>query len=809
MKLLLMSLAPFYVLDAVHTFPPIYPITPVPFTEVQLNDGFWKNWVTLVGSKFLPHNLKYCESEGKIDNFRVVCGKKEGKHVGFCFEDSDVYKVIEGAGYWLALTRDPALENQIDEIINLIECAQQPDGYLNTFFTLVKPDKRWTNDEEHETYCAGHLFEAAVSYYQATGKRKLLDIAIRFADHICETFGTGKVEEVPQHEEIELALIKLSWITGTKKYSEMAKWFIEQRGKPYKDKPHGRWGSVCQDHKPIIEQDEIFGHAVRAMYLYSAVTDYVSITGDERYLSALNKLWYDLTERKMYITAGIGDSLLRIEGFSNPYYLPNDTAYCETCASIGLVLWAHRMFMLQKDGKFIDVIERALYNTPLSGLALSGDAIFYCNKLEGIDRRPPWQECACCPTNVVRFIPTIAGYQYALEKDVLYVLHYISSLFSFGITPDNKLCLKSKDSNPSTPSAMVSIQQSTNYPWEGKVELTLEMQKPQRFTIALRIPDWVYRGSGSTERLYHYPDSPGLEKVILSINGEQMALSQIQKGFAHITREWKNQDKIEIEFPMAIQRVYANEKVEANRGKVAIQRGPIVFCAEDVDNKGLVRFVYLPKDAKFSDKFESDLLGGVVSIETMTKVKSSGVSEEISHRLKMIPYYAWANREKGYMKVWLPETPDLVPILSLEARAIVDASYKCPTDSYEALNDSVEPKSSSDTSVPRFTWWDHKGTSEWVQYKFDKKYKVKGVKVYWFDDTGFGQCRVPKSWEIMYLKDGKWVPVPKPSPRTTNKDKYNEVVFKPVETNAIRLVVNLQPDFSGGILEWKVIVEEQ
>ncbi len=431
MNLLLLSLAPFYVIHAVHTLAPIYPVTPVPFTEVQLKDGFWKNWVTLVGTKFLPHNLKYCESEGKIDNFRVVCGKKEGKHKGACFEDSDVYKVIEGAGYWLALTKDPVIETQVDEIIDLIACSQQPDGYLNTYFTLVKPDKRWTNDEEHETYCAGHLFEGAIAYYQATGKRKLLDVAIKFADHICETFGTGKVEEVPQHEEIELALFKLSWITGNKKYADMAKWFIEQRGKPYKGKQEGRWGSVCQDHKPIIEQDEILGHAVRAMYLYSGVSDYVALTGDDRYLSALNKLWYDLTERKMYITAGIGDSLLNIEGFSNPYYLPNDTAYCETCASIGLILWAQRMFLLQRDVKYIDVIERALYNTPLSGLALSGDAIFYCNRLEGSDRRPPWQKCACCPTNVVRFIPTVSGYQYALDKDILYVLHYFPSIFYF------------------------------------------------------------------------------------------------------------------------------------------------------------------------------------------------------------------------------------------------------------------------------------------------------------------------------------------------------------------------------------------
>ena len=806
MNLILLSLAPFYVMHTVHTLPPIYPVTPVPFTEVQLKDGFWKNWVVLVGTKFLPHNLKYCESEGKIDNFRVVCGKKEGKHKGFCFEDSDVYKAIEGAGYWLALTKDPAIESQVDEIIDLIACSQQPDGYLNTFFTLVKPDKRWTNDEEHETYCAGHLFEGAIAYYQATGKRKLLDVAIKFADHICETFGTGKVEEVPQHEEIELALFKLSWITGNKKYAEMAKWFIEQRGKPYKGKQEGgRWGSVCQDHKPVIEQDEILGHAVRAMYLYSAVTDYVALTGDDRYLFALNKLWYDLTERKMYITAGIGDSLLRIEGFSKPYYLPNDTAYCETCASIGLVLWAQRMFLLLKDGKYIDIIERALYNTPLSGLALSGDAIFYCNKLEGNDRRPPWQKCACCPTNVVRFIPTITGYQYAMDKDTLYVLHFLPSIFSFLISDDGKLSLKGE--NPQT-DKQVRIEQTTNYPWDGDIKISLEMQKPQSFTIAIRIPDWVYRGYGTENSLYHFPESPGLDNVKFKINGEEKPLPQLQNGFVFITKDWKNGDQIELELPMKVQRVYANEKVEADRGKVAIQRGPVVYCAEDVDNEGKVKFAYLPKESSFSTKYEPDLLGGVVTIETSARIKIKDNPQGEVHPLKMIPYYAWANREQGYMKVWIPESPDILPVLSLEGRATVSASYKCPTDSYEAVNDSIEPTKSSDTSIPRFTWWDRKGTEEWIQYKFDKEYKIKGVRVYWFDDTGFGECRVPESWKVQYLKDGKWVDVPKPPFYTTHKDKYNEVTFKPVNTSGLRLVVKLKPNFSGGILEWKVILDE-
>jgi len=800
MTLILLSISPLYLFNTVVTLPPIYPVSPVPFTEVEIQDGFWEHWINRVGKIFLPHNIEYCELEKKIDNFRVTAGKKEGKHIGACFEDSDVYKVIEGSAYWLALHKDPVVEQKIDEIIDLIAGAQQPDGYLNTYFTLVKPNERWTNDAEHETYCAGHLIESAIAYAQATGKRKLLDVAIKFADHIVDTFGTGKVEEVPQHEEIELALFKLSEFTGNSKYAELAKWFIEQRGKPYKDKPHGRWDSVCQDHKPIIEQDEMLGHAVRAMYLYSGVTDLVAKTGDVRYSNALDRLWYDLTERKMYITAGIGDSLLRVEGFSNPYFLPNDTAYCETCASIGLVFWAQRMFLLHRDAKYVDIIERALYNTPLSGLSLDAKTIFYCNRLEGVDQRPPWQKCACCPTNVVRFIPTVGGYAYSFEKDTLYVLHYMPSKVSLNFK-DNKFALVDNKSGTD----IVQLEQLTNYPWDGEITLRINTDKPKTFCMAVRIPDWVYRGNNDPERLYLFPESPGLDKVQLKINGTPIPIQVLERGFIKLTQVWKQGDEITLVLPMVVQRVYANEKVEADRGRVAIQRGPVVFCAEDVDNANQVRFAYVPRTASFSAQYEPNLLDGVVTIETIGKVKSLDNPDGMEQTLKLIPYYAWANRQKGYMRVWIPETAELVAVPTIETKAVVEASHKWSNDSYEALNDMIEPKKSSDTSIPRFTWWDHKGTKEWIQYIFDKEYTVKGVKVFWFDDTGFGECRVPKSWEILYLKDDQWIPVKNPTPRENQRNKYNEVTFNPVTTKALRLEVQLQPKFSAGILEWKVI----
>ena len=805
MTLLLVSLSPLYILNTVATLPDIYPVYPVPFTEVEVKPGFWNEWIMRVGKRFLPHNFEYCETEKKIDNFRVAAGVKEGKHIGACFEDSDVYKVLEGAAYWLALHKDPDIEKTADDIIDLIAKAQQPDGYLNTYFTLVKPKERWTNDAEHETYCAGHLIEAGIAYAQATGKTKLLDVATKFADHIVETFGTGKVEEVPQHEEIELALFKLAHYTGNEKYAEMARWFIEQRGKPYKDKPTGRWDFVCQDHKPIVEQDEILGHAVRAMYLYSSVTDLVAKTADTRYSNALDRLWHDLTERKMYITAGIGDSLLRLEGFSHPYYLPNDTAYCETCASIGLVLWAQRMFLLHGDAKYVDIIERAFYNTPLSGLSLTADTIFYCNRLEGAEQRPPWQKCACCPTNVVRFIPTIGGYTYACDKDTLYILHYIPTKTQ--LTYSNGKLTLAKENNPSQKN-LIQIEQITNYPWDDETKIQIHSDKPQKFTIAIRIPDWTYRGQGNPERLYHYPECPGLDKVQVKVNGENISIASLEKGFIKIQREWKQNDEIILTLPMDVQRVYANEKVEADRGRVAIQRGPVVFCAEDIDNSNQVRFLFLPRNSTFQSQFEPDLLGGVVTIQTTAKLKASKNPNGSDQPMKLIPYYAWANRKQGYMRVWLPENADLVTVPTIETKASVDASHIWSNDSLYALNDQIEPKKSSDTGIPRFTWWDHKGTKEWVQYTFDKEYPIKGVQVFWFDDTGFGECRVPESWEILYQKGDRWLPVPRPSKRATERNKYNEVSFDTISTKALRLIVQLQPNFSAGILEWKIIPAE-
>ncbi len=804
MSFLLVSLSPLYLLNTVATLPDIYPAYPIPFTEVEVKDGFWKEWIMRVGTKFIPHNFEYCETEKKIDNFRVTAGVKEGKHIGACFEDSDVYKVLEGTAYWLALQKDPEIEKTADEIIDLIAKAQQPDGYLNTYFTLVKPDKRWTDDTEHETYCAGHLIEAGIAYAQATGKSKLLDVATKFADHIVETFGTGKVEEVPQHEEIELALFKLAHYTGKEKYADLARWFLEQRGKPYKGKSTGRWDFVCQDHKPIVEQDEILGHAVRAMYLYSAVTDLVARTGDTRYSTALDRLWYDMTERKMYITAGIGDSQLRIEGFSQAYYLPNDTAYCETCASIGVVLWAQRMFLLHRDAKYVDIIERAFYNTPLSGLSLTANAIFYCNRLEGSDQRPPWQKCACCPTNVVRFIPTIGGYTYACEKDTLYILHYIPTKTQL-VYADGKVTI-AKDKNPS-PQNAIQIEQITNYPWDGETKIRINTDKPQNITIALRIPDWVYRGQGP-ERLYHFPECPGLDKVQVKVNGENIPVQSLEKGFVKIQREWKQNDEITLLFPMDVQRVYANEKVEADRGRVAIQRGPVMFCAEDVDNANQVRFLFLPRISTFQSQFEPELLNGVVTIQTTGKLKTTENPEGVDQPMKLTPYYAWANRQRGYMRVWIPENADLVSVPTTETKARVSASHFWSNDSLNAVNDQIEPQKSSDTGIPRFTWWDHKGTEEWVQYTFDKEYSIQGVQVFWFDDTGFGECRVPKSWGLVYQKGDKWLPVPKPTKYTNEKNKYNEVTFDTITTDALRLVVQLQPNYSAGILEWKILPAE-
>lgn len=745
----------------------------VPFTEVKLDDTFWAPKLKVNREVTIPHDLKLCRQTGRIDNFAKAARLMPGDFKGIYFDDSDVYKVIEGAAYALATHPDPELEKQIDEIIALIAAAQWKDGYLNTYYTLKAPEKRWTDlGVMHELYCGGHMIEAAVAHRRATGKTTLLDVARKWADHVDSIFGPDKRHDVCGHEEVELALVKLYHLTGEKRYLDLAKFFIDERG----HNACGRklYGQYAQDHKPVREQREIVGHAVRAMYLLCGVADVAAATGDSSYLPALEALWESVVMRKMYITGGIG-SRHSGEAFGDDYELPNATAYCETCAAIGNALWNHRMNLLYGDAKYADVVERVIYNGFLSGISLSGDHFFYVNPLEsrGKHHRQPWYGCACCPSNVVRFLPSLPGYVYAVADDGLYVNLYAASTA--------KVKLGGND---------VTVVQETTYPWEGAVRITLRPSARAAFALRLRVPAWC-------------------KGAAIKVNGTDVAPLTVEKGYAVLQRAWQAGDIVELNLPMPIERVKAHPQVKDNIGRVALQRGPVVYCIEGVDNGGRVHHLSLPPDAPLAAEHRPDLLGGITVVKGRALAHHADRPQPQPVDFMAIPYYAWDNRQAGPMIVWLPEDPKLaepVPVPTIASRARVSASFAHARDSLEALNDQIEPRNSNDHGIPRMTWWDHRGTEEWVQYDFASPQRISEVQVYWFDDTGRGQCRVPQSWTLLYREGGQWKPakaVDADLPGVA-KDRYNRLRFEPVETDALRIVVQLQKGMSGGILEWKV-----
>ncbi len=607
----------------------------VAFTDVVIADEFWAPRMETNRKVTVPYDFQKCEETGRIDNFAKAGGLMEGKFEGIYFNDSDLYKVIEGAAYSLSVRtpqekihRDPELEKYVDGVIDKIASAQWEDGYLYTFYSLPErqPEKRWTDvRHKHELYCAGHFFEAAVAYYQATGKRKILDVAIRLADYIDSVFGPDKRHDVPGHEEIEIGLVKLYRVTGDEKYLKLAKFFLDERGQSERREIYGEY---CQDHKPVVEQDAAVGHAVRAGYLYSGMADVAALTGDTGYVEALERIWWDVVSKKLYITGGVG-ARRGGESFGKDYELPNKTAYCESCAAIANAMWNHRMFLLGGDAKYIDVLERVIYNGFLSGISLSGDEFFYPNPLasDGDYQRSPWFGCACCPTNIVRFMPSLPGYAYAQQGDVLYV-----NLFVGGSAK-----IKMADNT-------VRLKQETRYPWDGAVKIIVEPERSAKFAICVRIPGWA-RNEPVPSDLYRFLNESS-EKVTLKVNGESVDLN-IDKGFASIRRKWKGGDTIELNLPMPIRRVVSHENVKDNAGRTAIQRGPLVYCFEGVDNPQGVAKLVLPPDAKLHTEYHGELLGGIVTLNGQGKMPQKSIE------VVAIPYYAWAHRGKSGMAVWL------------------------------------------------------------------------------------------------------------------------------------------------------------
>ena len=591
-------------------------ITPVKFSDVKINDGFWTPRLKSHKDVTMGVCIDQIENQtGRIRNFENAA-LKQGEHSGIFFDDSDVYKALEGMAYSLQNIPDPVLEAKCDEWIDKFAAAQEEDGYINTFYTLTGLDKRWDNMDKHEMYCAGHMIEAGVAYYNVTGKRKLLDVCIRMADHMMTIFGPGKRNWVPGHEEIELALVKLYQVTGEKKYLDFSEWLLEQRGHGYGSysvhvDPEGarKWNPIYyQDDAPVRDMCEIAGHAVRAMYLYCGMADVAAYTGDQGYIDALNRLWDDVVVRNMYITGGIGQSAHN-EGFTTDYSLPNLTAYCETCASVGMVLWNWRMNQFTGDSKYADVMERSMYNGALAGISLEGDLFFYVNPLEsvGTHHRKPWYGCACCPSQICRFLPSIGNYIYGLSQDAVWVNLYMGNTAEVKVNGKN-----------------VTLTQETNYPWEGAVALTVGTKSPVKTQMRMRIPEWC-------------------KSYTLAVNGTAVN-APVEKGYAVIERKWKDGDKIELVLDMPVEVVAADPRVKENEGRRALQRGPLVYCLEEADNKVDYDQLRISEDASFSTEFKPDFLRGVVTITAQTG----------SQTLNYIPYYSWDNREPGRMQVWVP-----------------------------------------------------------------------------------------------------------------------------------------------------------
>jgi DUF1680 family protein len=640
-----------------------YPVTPVDFTKVKINPGFWQHRLEINRTRTIPHSLRMLREDAtNTANSRIACfllaaglaelSDKE-TYVGARFGDTDLYKVMEAISYSLAAKPDPRLEKCMDILIAIVAAAQEDDGYLYTNRTAKDyyPDRvelpgmsgatRWSNFVKgHELYNVGHLYEAATAYYHATGKRSLLDIAIKNFELVDKVFGPDAKIEVPGHPEIAIGLCKLYRITGEKRYLDLAGFFIEMRGR----KPPRRnlLGSSKQDGTPLLKENSAVGHCVMATYLYSGAADMATLTGNSDYIDAIERIWKDVVSKKMYLTGGFGNGQ-RGETFGRAYVLDNKKAYNETCAAIGNVFWNHRMFLTKGHAKYIDVLERTLYNGLISGVSLSGDKFFYPNPLEadgkhkfnhGFTGRFAWFGCACCPGSMVRFIPCVPGYLYAHKDDTIFV-----NLFAASETT-----IKLND-NP------IKLKQQTQYPWKETVKITVAPEKPGSFTMAVRIPGWA-RNEPIPSDLYTYL-KPSSQEPTLKLNGKQIPV-RLKDGFAQIERKWEKGDQIELTLPMPIRRVIANEKVEADRGRTAIQRGPIVYCVEGVDNNGSVSNIVLDDNTPLKAEFRKELLDGCTIITSKAVALGQGGDDKTKQNFVAIPYALWSNRsDASKMAVWL------------------------------------------------------------------------------------------------------------------------------------------------------------
>lgn len=795
-SILVITLAGLCLAGSAQTHDGGYPITPVPFTSVKVTDSFWGQRLKASREVTIPLAFSKCEETGRYDNFcKAAHPSSEYKVGGLAFDDTDVYKTIEGASYSMQTYPDKKLAKYIDSVLTIVAAAQEPDGYLYTSRTM-NPEhphewagsKRWEKVEDlsHEFYNLGHMIEGAIAHYQATGKKNFLNIAIKYADCVEREIGDkpGQLVRVPGHQIAEMALAKLYLVTGQQKYLDLAKFFLDKRGYT------SRTDAYSQAHKPVLEQDEAVGHAVRAAYMYSGMADVAALTGDTGYVHAIDKIWDNVVTKKLYVTGGIG-ATSHGEAFGENYELPNMSAYCETCAAIGNVYWNYRLFLLHGESKYYDVLERSLYNGLISGVSLDGGGFFYPNPLESIGQhqRQPWFGCACCPSNICRFIPSLPGYVYAVHNKDVYVNLFMSNT--------SELNVEGKK---------VTLAQTTEYPWNGDIRVSVSPKGKQNFTLKIRIPGWV-QGEVVPSNLYSFTDNKQLNYSV-KVNGETFR-SNLDKGYFAINRLWKKGDVVEVHFDMEPRTVKANSKVEADRGKISVERGPLVYCAEWPDNDFSVLSVFMNRKPEFTVERKPELLYGIDELKTQAQTlgyDETGrlVTKDVT--LTLIPYYAWAHRGTGEMAVWLPQDVSATrPVMppTIASKAKITASHMAK--SISAINDGLTPKDENDRTAPYYHWWPQEGTTEWIAYEFEQPEEISSTTIYWYDDVPWGGCRIPQSWKI-YYKDasGNWQPVANTSSYGIAKGEPNTVRFTPVKTSAVKLEVVQPEKNSAGLFEWAV-----
>jgi DUF1680 family protein len=776
-------------------------IRPVAFTQVHLTDQFWSPRIEINRTVSIPSAFYQCEINGRFDNFALAGGLIQGEHQGdFPFDDTDPYKIIEGASYSLAATYDARLDAYLDSVIGLIAAAQEPDGYLTTCVTNRSErlarwwgKERWEKLNSHELYNSGHLYEAAVAHYEATGKRSLLDVAIRNADLVCQVFGPDEGQKhVPSgHPIIEMALAKLYQVTGDEKYLAEARYFVEETGR---GTDGHRLNAYSQDHKPVLEQDEIVGHAVRAAYLYSGVVDVATLMHDTAYFHAVGRIWDNMANKKLYLTGGIG-SRSQGEGFGPDYELHNHNAYCETCASIANVYWNQRMFQATGEAKYADLVERALYNGVISGVSLSGDRFFYDNPLasSGHDERQAWFGCACCPGNITRFMASVPKYMYATQERSLFVNLYASSHSDIQVGGES-----------------VELIQDTQYPWEGQVCILVNPEKPTAFTLRLRIPGWATDTPVPGSDLYSFASKLKTSYTV-AVNGKEVR-PKTHNGYLLINRSWQAGDEVVLSLPMEARYIQAHPSVAADEGLHAIQRGPVVYCLEGVDQEDQHVFnKYVPDTEALTYSFEPLKLNGIVELSgTGKEVHTSGgglAEREVS--LKAIPYATWNNRGKAEMAVWIPASAEAarpLPGATIASRAQVFVLEGGQAERVFGVTDQWEPKRSADLSRPYLALWGGSENVQIIEYRFAQPETVQGLQVYWAEFEHYdGDYRLPAGWKVQYGSGNAWKDVEASGAYECARDCYNSVNFAPVKTSGLRLVVQLQEGSSGGILESKIL----